>query len=183
MITHNAIIESRINQTFYANRRHRAEKPFEVDEEVYLSMEKLNLLKGRAWKLMPKYIGPYRVLASYLDSSTYLLDLPDSLNRWQIHPRFHASRLRQHKKNNEELFPHREVKVFYDFGDDVEDEWLINAIIGHCWASKEVEFKVRWNLGDMTWEPYSHVKDLEALDDYVALQGVRDWRSLPKRNA
>jgi hypothetical protein len=84
---------------------------------------------------MPKYIRPYQVLASYPDSSTYLLDLPESLKKRGIHPKFHALRLWQHKKNDEELFPHWEVKVFYDFGDDIEDEWLVDAIIGHRWAN------------------------------------------------
>jgi hypothetical protein len=183
MAAHDAIIASRVNQTFHANKRRRPEMPFDEGDEVYLSTENLNLPKGRARKLMPKYVGPYRILKSYPNSSSYRLDLPESLRKRRIHPTFHISRLRRHEKNDEVLFPHREVKVWYDFGDDDAEEWLVDDIIGHRWANKRVEFEVRWNLGDTTWEPYSHVKDLEALDDYLVLQGVSDCRSLPKRPA
>ena len=33
-------------------------------------------------------------------------------------------------------------------------------------------FKVRWELGDATWEPLDVVEDLEALDHYLELEGV-----------
>ena len=39
----------------------------------------------------------------------------------------------------------------------------------------------RWNLGDMTWEPYAHCKELEALDRYLELQGAASVRQLPRR--
>jgi hypothetical protein len=182
MIAHDAIIESRVNQTYHANKRRRPEEPFRVGEEVYLSTEDLNLPKGRARKLMPKYVGPYKVLRSDPKSSSYELDLPESLKGRRVHPTFHARKLRRHEANDDSLFPNREVKVFYDFGGREDGEWLVDAIIGHRWSNKRVEFEVRWNLGDTTWEPYTHVKDLEALDEYLALQGVSDWRSLPKRH-
>jgi hypothetical protein len=61
---HNAIIASRVNQTYQANKHCRAEALFKKGDWAYLAMENLNLPKGRAWKLMPKYIGPYKVLKS-----------------------------------------------------------------------------------------------------------------------
>ena len=51
------------------------------------------------------------------------------------------------------LFPQHEVKVFYDFGVDLNEEWLIDAIIGHRWDGCHLECEVHWNLGDTTWEP------------------------------
>jgi len=180
-IAHDAIIESRVNQTHQANRRRRPEEPFRVGEEVYLSTADLNLPKGRARKLMPKFVGPYRVLESHPATSTYKLALPEGLAKRRIHPTFHVSKLRRCEKNDDKLFPHREAKVWYDFGDDDEEEWLVDAIIGHRWSNGKVEFQLRWNLGDTTWEPYATVKDLSALDDYVVLQGVSHWRSLPRR--
>jgi hypothetical protein len=183
MAAHDAIIASRVTQTAQANKRRRAEEPFSEGEEVYLSTGNLNLPKGRARKLLPKFIGPYRIAKAFPESSTYKLVLPDSLKGRRIHPVFHASRLRRHEKNDDGLFPHREVKVFYDFGDDADDEWLVDSISGHRWVGKKVDFEVRWSLGDTTWEPYESVRKLEALDDYFALQGVRTWQALPKRPA
>jgi hypothetical protein len=86
----------------------------------------------------------------------------------------------QHELNDDVLFPHQEVKVFYDFGVDLEDEWLVDTIIGHRWEGHHLECEVRWNLGDTTWEPYTGVKELATLNDYLALQGVELWRALPK---
>ena len=83
--------------------------------------------------------------------------------------------------NNDELFPKRDAKSFYDFGQDDEQEWLVDEITSHHWSnSKELELEVRWMLGDTTWEPLASCKDLEALDLYLELQGIARPRDLPK---
>lgn len=78
------------------------------------------------------------------------------------------------------LFPHRDTQVFYDMGNDEDTEWLVDDIIGHRWTAGKLQFHVKWNLGDTTWEPYSECKDLEAVDNYLDLMGVTSWRSLPR---
>ena len=45
------------------------------------------------------------------------------------------------------------VCVFYDFGEDGDEEWLEENILGHKWKGKSIEFLIQWNLGDTTWEP------------------------------
>ena len=83
-------------------------------------------------------------------------------------------------KNNE-LFLKQDVKSFYDFSQDNEQEWLIEEITSHCWmSSKELELEVRWTLGDTTWEPLASCKDLEALDLYLELRGIAHPHDLPK---
>ena len=53
--------------------------------------------------------------------------------------------------NKNELFPRRDTKSFYDFGQDDEQEWLVKEITSHCWSNpKELELEVRWMLGDTT---------------------------------
>ena len=42
-------------------------------------------------------------------------------------------------------------------------------------------FKVRWELGDATWEPLDVVEDLEALDHYLELEGVTRLVDLHRR--
>ena len=84
--------------------------------------------------------------------------------------------------NNDELFPKWDAKSFYDFGQDDEQEWLIEEITSHCWLnSKELELEVRWTLGDTTCEPLASCKDLKALDLYLELQGIAHPHDLPKR--
>src|SRR5262245_29811980 len=60
---HDSIIESRVVQTFQANKRHSNATPYVKGDKVYLSTENLSLPKGRAKKLLPKYIGPYAIIA------------------------------------------------------------------------------------------------------------------------
>ncbi|KAI0054632.1 hypothetical protein BV25DRAFT_1765380, partial [Artomyces pyxidatus] len=69
---------------------------------------------------------------------------------------------------------------FYDFGQPDDEEWFVDAIVGHEWDGEAIRFQVRWSLGDHTWEPLEVYQDLEALDEYLALQGVKSIRSLPR---
>ena len=74
-MAHDAIIESQVNQTRQSNKWQKAETPFVVGDKVYLSTQNLNLLKSRARKLMPKFIGPYKVTKSHPEILRYTLDL------------------------------------------------------------------------------------------------------------
>jgi len=184
-MAHDAIIESRVTQTRQANKRRRPETPFAVGDKVYLSTENLALPKGRSRKLMPKYIGPYKVTKSHPAESKYTLDLPPELAARRIYPSFHVSRLRHYEKNDDVCFPKREVRAYYDFGDAEDNEWLVDDILAHQWNGNKVSFLVQWNLGDTTWEPYSECKELAALDRYLELLGIDDddWKKLPRKSS
>ena len=161
-----------MTQMYHANKRKGVAPKFEVGDLVYLSTQNLSMPKGRARKLIPKYIGPIKVLWQDITSDTYTLDLPTELKAQWIHPMFHVGVLRQHEPNDDVLFLKRDVQAFYDVGNKEEVEWVIDEILAHQWVTNKVEFLVRWNLGDSTWEPYAHCKDLEALDRYLEIQGV-----------
>src|SRR6202041_3780306 len=62
---HDTIIESWVRQTLHANKHRRADALYNVGEQVYLSTDNLNLPKNRSRKLMPKYIGPYKITESH----------------------------------------------------------------------------------------------------------------------
>ncbi|TFY79051.1 hypothetical protein EWM64_g4965 [Hericium alpestre] len=67
---HDAIIESCINQAYYANTCHMPEVEYKIHDLVYLSTKNLNMPKGRAAKLLPKYIRLFKVLESNPGTST-----------------------------------------------------------------------------------------------------------------
>ncbi len=67
-------------------------------------------------------------------------------------------------------------------GNDDEQEWLVDEIVGHRWVGNKIEFYVRWMHGDTTWEPYSKCNKLSVTDEYFRLQGVQHWRSLPRKS-
>ena len=136
------------------------------------------MLKGRVRKLMPRFIGPFKVLKVDRQTSNYQLELPDEMKSCHILNQFHTDRLRPCLENDEKLFPGREVKYFYDYGTPEDEEWYVDAIIGHTWEGRKIKFHVKWSLGDTTWEPYEHCKDLIALDEHLALRHVSDWQKL-----
>ena len=180
LAAHDAIIAARVNQTHQANKHRRQEPDYQIGDRVWLSTEYLAMPKGRVRKLMPKFIGPFKVLKADRRTSNYQLELPDEMKSRHILNRFHADRLRPCLENDEKLFPGREAKYFYDYRTPEDEEWYVDAIIGHAWQGRKIKFHVKWSLGDTTWEPYEHCKDLIALDEYLALHHVSDWRRLSR---
>ncbi len=178
---HDAIIAARVFQTTQANKR-RAEEPIiKLGDLVFLSTKNLNLSKNRARKLMPKYIGPYKVIMARPETSNYTLDLPPALQRRRIHPTFHASLLRPFYASSDALFPNRATPEPFDFGASADQEWYVDDIVGHRRTqSGSLEYEVRWSQGDTTWEPQSECKDLAALDRYLELHKVKYQSQLPR---
>ena len=149
-MVHNAIIESRIRQTYHANKRKGLMPKFEVGDLVYLSTKNLSMPKGRARKLIPKYIEPIKVVKRHTTSNMYTLDLPDQLKAQRVHPTFHMGLLWAHEPNDDTMFPRRDAQTFYDISNDNDMEWVVDELLAHRWKGAQVEFLVRWNLGDTT---------------------------------
>jgi hypothetical protein len=181
---HDAIIAARVDQTHFANRKRRPEPQYKVSDRVWLSTENLTMPKGRARKWLPKFIGPFTIIEAQPESSNYVLDLPMEMSVRNIHPRFHASKLRPAVPNDDQIFPKRDAQYAYDYGEADDMEWGVDQILSHRWKGRSVEFLVKWTLGDTTWEPLRGVDELEALDRYLELFGLKgsEWRKLPRRS-
>jgi len=171
--THDKLVTQRVRQATQANKRRREGRCFQVGDKVLLSTANLNLPKGRPKKLCPKFIGPYEVLKVDHKTSTYKIKLPPDLAKRQVHDVFHENVLKPFIPNNDELFPKRDALKHYDFGNDPDHEWVVQSITDHRW-SPNLEFKVQWQYGDSTWELLTIVDDLEALDQYLELEGVTE---------
>ena len=103
---------------------------------VYLSTRNLTLPKGRAKKLQPKYIGPYKVVEAHTAASAVRLELPPELTARQVHPTFHMSLVQAHVPNNNKRFPHCNMAMCYNFRTADEPEWFVNEILAHCWVDR-----------------------------------------------
>ena len=79
MAAHNVIITNHIQQMFHTNKKCHASDLYHVGGHMYLSTQNLTLPKGRARKLVPKYIGPYKVVKAHNEASTVMLKLPLAL--------------------------------------------------------------------------------------------------------
>ena len=122
---------------------------------------------------MPKFIGPYKILKAMNSSSNITLKLPQVFKDRRINPTFHTNLVQPYIKNDDILFPKRDTKVYYDFGNDEDHEWLVKEILADKWTNNDLELQVKWMARDITWEPLSSCKNLEALDTYPELQGAK----------
>ena len=87
--------------------------------------------KGQVRKLMPKYIGPMKVLHKIGVTNTYTLDLLEEMCKRCIHPMFHIGLMCQYEENNNVLFPRRDAQVFYDVRQTDKEEWIVDKVIAH----------------------------------------------------
>ena len=79
MAAHDAIIANHIKQIFHANKKHHASNEYKVRDHMYLSTQDLTLPKGRTRKLVPKYIGAYKVIKAHNETSMIMVELPQVL--------------------------------------------------------------------------------------------------------
>ena len=174
---HDAIIKARAFQTSYANTCQQGEPTILQGDLVYLLMKNLNLPKGRAKKLCPKYVGLYKIAKAEPANSTYTLELPMPLQKHRIVLKFHISLLRPYIVSSDAMFPNILHPKPYDFGAPDDQEWFVDEITGHQWKKgsklQNLKLEVWWSLGNTTWELYESCKDLEALNRYLEVHGVK----------
>lgn len=114
-------------------------------------------------KLVSYWRGPLRV-ESMSGSVVRCVDLCSG-----VELPLHVSRLKKFDANG---MPEEELR---ELAARDRSEYIVEAIVEHRgpktgFPRKNLEFRVRWRgyePAEDTWEPYSHVKDLEALDAYA----------------
>ena len=88
---HNAILEHRIEQAHYSNKCCKPGIEYQINDLVYLSTKNLTLPKHRAQKLMPKFIGPYKILKAMNDSLNVTIELSQEFKDRKNNPTFHTN--------------------------------------------------------------------------------------------
>ena len=176
MSAHDSIIAARVKQTRDANRL-RKEVPFKEGDFIYLSTKNISFAKGLARKLIPKYIGPYKILKDF-DNQSFRIDLPSHLKQRGVHDVFHSSLLRIHVPNDDRLFPGR-LDTQIGEGPENDDKWAVDKIISHAGSADNAVFEILWKSGDVTWLPGYQIKHLQALEMYLELLGVKEIAQLP----
>jgi hypothetical protein len=71
------------------------------------------------------------VTEAHKKASMVTRELPEYVKNRHVLPTFHTNLIRWYIANNDDLFPKREAKSFYDFGANDDGEWLIDEIIAH----------------------------------------------------
>jgi hypothetical protein len=128
---------------------------FTLGQEVLLNTKNITFKTPGTRKLMPRYIGPFRI-EKLVGPVAAKLSLPPEL---RIHPVFHVSLIRPYKSDGRTPPPPA-------FTLDGEDYWTVESIVDH----KEVpigrnryrrEYFVKWQgypATDNSWEPEESLK-------------------------
>lgn len=111
-------------QKQYADAR-RSERAFAAGEEVLLSTTNLRLRTPGTQKLMPRYVGPFKVLQA-VGPVAYRLELPHTLRA--IHPVFHVSLLRPYHTEPGRR-PPTPVPLLLD--ETGQDWYEVEAVLAH----------------------------------------------------
>ncbi|KAJ9520648.1 hypothetical protein QJQ45_007529 [Haematococcus lacustris] len=142
---------------------------FQVGDRVLLSTMNLRNMVGKARKLLPRYVGPFRIEA-HVGEDAVKLTLPPAMSR--IHPVFHVSLLRPYEGNFGRL-PPTELG-WLDDSPQYEAERIVNH--RHVRAGKAKEYLVKWKGyedSDNTWEPASNLANApDCVNLYKAQHGL-----------
>jgi len=136
--------------------------------------------KGTARKLVPKFVGPYKISQDFGNYS-YHIELPSSLCQQGLHNMFHSSLLCIHVPNNNHLFPGCLDEQILELGRTAH-EWIINKILLHQGSHSDAKFEVLWTSGDKMWLPYGEIAHLCVLTDYFKVLGINDITGLTDSN-
>lgn len=162
-----SLLAAKISQSLNANNSRSPEIPFNINDSVYLSTtnrrrEFMHAGENRVAKFMPRYDGPYKIIAANPEKSSYTLDMPNAPNTF---PTFHCSLLRPFTANNTDLFPSRELERPRAVNVDNKDEWFVDKIIDQRRGRSGMEYLVRWRgygSDEDRWLRRVEVEDLEA---------------------
>jgi deoxyuridine 5'-triphosphate nucleotidohydrolase len=168
-VTTAAVQRAQKKQKQQADKRRR-DQEFQVGDMVFLNSEHINVpaFEDRyAWKLKPRYIGPFKILEKK-SNVTYKLELP---KKWRIHPVFHVSKLRKYVEGDEEFGERGDSRPQGIIEDDGVERHVVERIMKHR-VNEEGEdvYLVKWEgwpIEDSTWERRSNLDRCEeAIRDF-----------------
>ena len=142
--------EARVTQQLSTNSRRRDEQ-FVVGQEVFLSSQNITWPAGMSKKLVPRYLGPFKVTA-VLGPVTYKLELPSTM---RIHNVFHASLLKPWVQSDSSAFPAARDPEYEPPPVDVEDDqYLVECIVAGPAMKGPPGHQNAWYK--IKWVGYSH---------------------------
>lgn len=168
------LLKAKISQSVQANESHTLTFPFKISERVRLStFNRRNEFKTSGElcvaKFMPRYDGPFQVVAVNKSKSMVTLDLPPNSKR---HPVFHTSEVLPYIENDPILFPSCEfAKPCPILDDNGNEEYIIRDIIDERRSGRGFKYLVHWDgygKEENRWLPRKLLEDTEALDIWLA---------------
>jgi hypothetical protein len=170
-IAKDAHVVAKIRQTTNANTSRREEPNYKAGDQVYLDTIKLRMRfkkKGQSAKFLPRYLGPFTILQTKPQTSTYKLDLPP---QYSIYPTFHARRLKPYVPNDPEKFPERQPdEPPAIFSDNDGEHYEVESIEDHQdLRGGKRRYLVHWKgypNSDDEWVHEDEIDGKEVIEDY-----------------
>ena len=151
------LLAAQQRQKKYADEDRR-EVEFAEGDQVLLSTANLNN-ELRAPKLMPRFIGPFRIKRK-VGSVAYELSLPAQLSR--IHPVFHVSKLKKYNDGDARFTERKYIdRPLPELLDNGEEAWEVKQIVDKRVRAGRTQYLVLWKGYpdyEKTWEPISSLK-------------------------
>ena len=139
----------------------RSALSFANGDLVLLSTKNLRLKTAGSRKLLPKWIGPFKVTRT-VSPVAYRLDLPSSMRA--IHPVFHVSLLRPYRHDGTVQPPPPPIEVEDEL--EYEVETILDKRFRPGRGRKQAEFLVKWQgygHEHNSWEPIGHLDNCAEL--------------------
>ena len=146
-------------QKSYADKRR---KPLEFDIGDYVLLKvspwKGVVRFGKKRKLVPQYVGPFKILER-IGKVTYRLELPEELSN--VHPTFHVSNLRKCLADHDLIVPLDDLQVNETLHFVEKPVEIMDRQTKQLRRSRIPIVKVRWEGkrgAEFTWELESDMK-------------------------
>ena len=174
------LLAAQQRQARYADEKRR-DRVLKVGDRVLLSTANLNT-QERTAKLIPKWIGPYRV-KRVVSRVAYELELPASV---RIYPVVHVSQLRAYVDGGA-TFPSREcvLRPEPELLDTGEPAWEVEEVLDKRVRSvrgrRVTDYLVLWKgypLEEATWEPASNLRAAQWSVDQYERRVREGWTSV-----
>lgn len=153
--------------------KHRIEHNILPGDMVLLSTQNIVAASDRlrqSKKLLPKFIGPYKVI-KIVSPVSFQLDLPEDL---KIHPIFHVSLLKKYQDpssfSSDREVPSRPAPIEVEG----EQEFEVEAILNERRVRGKVEYLVKWRgypEFEATWEPEENLSNSPEI--------MENWKKAP----
>ena len=163
------LLTAKVRQAHQENAHRQLSFPFQIGDRVVLSTaHRRRLYKSgnelRVAKFMPRFDGPYPIIAINERHSTVTLALPKGSNHFPI---FHTSEVKPFQENDDTLFPSRALHPPNPITIDGAQEFFIEKIVDERRRGRGTQYLVRWQgegpEGDL-WLEEGELEDCEALD-------------------